>query len=205
MISAIILAAGRSERFGRDKRLELIDNIPMLLATALKLKNLVADTLVVLGPDDHQHEKLLHDLGIATTRCPDARLGMGHSLAHAVAQRGQSCGWLIMPADMPFIQAETVQRVLDAGQAHAIAAPVYQGRRGHPVWFERRFGQKLCALSGDEGARSILREQGGQATAAQLDQGGVFGQLYLIPVEDSGCLVDIDSPKDLEQARSNPR
>lgn len=64
-ISAIILAAGRSRRFGRDKRWEPIDGVPMLLRTSLMYKRMVPDTFVVLGPGDIEHERLLDEHGIA--------------------------------------------------------------------------------------------------------------------------------------------
>lgn len=180
--SAIILAAGCSRRFGRDKRLELIEGVPMFLRTALKFKSLVPDTFVVLGPNDCDHERILKEHGIASKRFQDAALGMGSSLAYAIAQRRLSQGWLVIPADMPFIQATTLKKILVAAQSHALAAPVYKGRRGHPVWFEKRYLNALCSLAGDKGARSILNNP------------------YLIPVDDPGCVVDIDRPEDLEAA-----
>ena len=179
VISAIILAAGRSQRYGRDKRLELIEGVPMFLRTALKFKGLVPDTFVVLGPNDSDHERMLKEHGITSKRFQDAALGMGHSLAYAIGQRHLSQGWLVTPADMPFIQTATVQKVLAAIQTHTLVAPTYKGQRGHPVWFEQRYLNALCALSGDKGARSILNDP------------------YLIPVDDPGCVVDIDRPEDL--------
>jgi molybdenum cofactor cytidylyltransferase len=186
VISAIILAAGRSTRFGRDKRLELMGDTPMFLHTALKLKRCVADTLVVLAAADARHQRLAAGLGVETTLCADAASGMGHSLAHAVAQRPDAEGWLVMPADMPFIQAATVQRVLEAAGVHALAAPVFEGRRGHPVWFAGRYRGALCALTGDEGARSILKSAGAGGDG-----------LHLVEVDDPGCVLDVDRPGDL--------
>src|SRR3546814_2782632 len=88
----------------------------MFLHAALKLKRLVPDTLVVLADTDTDamHCRLAADYGIDTTFCPWAGLGMGHSLAHAIARRPDSDGWLIMPADMPFIREETLQKVVEA-------------------------------------------------------------------------------------------
>ncbi|MGB3290856.1 MAG: nucleotidyltransferase family protein [Burkholderiaceae bacterium] len=188
--AGIVLAAGRSVRFGRDKRLEVVDGQPMLLRAADLLKRVVADTVVVLGPQDFEHAALLERHGISSVICPDAHLGMGRSLAYAVGQRADAAGWLIMPADLPYMRPDTVTIVLDAARRHELAAPVHAGRRGHPVWFSRRFGPELCALSGDEGARSILRAQA--ATAGQ-PQG-----LALIDVPDQGCVLDIDTLQDLQ-------
>jgi len=62
-----------------------------------------------------------------------------------------------------------------------IAAPVYRGRRGHPVAFGRDYGPALMALSGDEGARRLLA--------------GFAHQVILLPFEDSGVVRDIDFQK----------
>ena len=198
--AGIVLAAGRSVRFGRDKRLEVVAGEPMLLRAATLLRQAVPDTLVVLGPDDSAHAALLARHGIRTTHCPDASSGMGHSLAHAVARRDDASGWLIMPADLPYLRPDTVRAVLDAAGGHDLAAPFYRGRRGHPVWLSRRFRQELRALTGDEGARSILLAHGGAAPGPALDQDGGRGGLLRIEVQDPGCVLDIDTPRDLRGA-----
>jgi molybdenum cofactor cytidylyltransferase len=190
VMSAIVLAAGRSERFGRDKRLEPIDGLPMFLRTALALKRLVPDTLVVLGSADAVLRRMAEDRGLDATCCPDAALGMGHSLAHAVAQRTEALGWLIMPADMPFVGAGTLRQVVAAAGSHSRAAPVFRGRRGHPVWFSRQYLDALCSLGGDQGARALLQEP-----AAGAD--GSPEPVCLLPVDDPGCVHDVDRPADL--------
>ncbi len=188
--SAIVLAAGRSARFGRDKRLERVDGVPMFLCAALKLQRLVPDTLIVLSDADAAHRRLASDFGLNTTICARARLGMGHSLAHGVARRRAALGWLIMPADMPFIRIDTLRRIVAAASSHARVAPTFQGTRGHPVWFSQRYGDALCALSGDHGARALLRTDPSGA------QEGVE-PVHWVPVDDAGCVRDVDYPGDL--------
>lgn len=163
----------------------------MFLRTAMTLKQLVPDTLIVLADTDSLHSRLAQDRGIAATLCAQSRLGMGHSLAHGVAQRRDCAGWLIVPADMPFIRADTVRRVLAEGARHGLAAPVYRGRRGHPVWFARAHGDALCALDGDRGARAILEK-------ALLEPDA----FCLVQVDDPGCVRDVDLPADLDAPKS---
>lgn len=193
--SGIILAAGRSIRFGRDKRRECINGTPMLLHAAALMASVVPDTLVVLGSDDHALASLLAAEGICTTLCGQARSGMGYSVAHGVAQRPDAAGWLIMPADMPFMQRETIQAVMDAACGHAMAAPRHAGRRGHPVWFSHQFGTALRALTGDVGAKALVKAQ--VACVAGNIQAPQAGGLWLVDVQDPGCLLDVDTPDDL--------
>jgi molybdenum cofactor cytidylyltransferase len=180
--AAIVLAAGRARRYGRDKRLEPVGAMPMFLHAALRLQR-IADTLVVLGPEDGQQARLLAEHGVDFVHCPQAAQGMGHSLACGVAQRREAAGWFVMPADMPFIRAATLEALARAAARHELAAPAYQGRRGHPVWFARRYLPQLLALAGDQGARAILEA----------------GEPFLLPVDDPGCVLDVDRPEDLEQ------
>ena len=64
-------------------------------------------------------------------------------------------------ADMPEVRAEHVDRLLsafDPAEGRAICrATDAEGRPGHPVLFGRRFFESLSRLTGDEGAREILR------------------------------------------------
>lgn len=182
-IIALILAAGRSRRFGRDKRLEPIEGVPMLLRTACTYREVVPDTLVVLGPDDHEHAAMLAAHGIASRLCPESEAGMGSTLAWAVRQLPPARGWLITPADLPFIQPETISKMVKAGQAHDLAAPMHDGHRGHPVWFHHRFLPELSAIAGEHGAKSVL------AAHRQL--------LHRVDVDDAGCVRDVDQLSDL--------
>jgi molybdenum cofactor cytidylyltransferase len=115
--------------------------------------------------------------------------GMGDALAAAVGATANAGGWLILPADMPMVLPDTLQRVADAITHGALAAqPKCQGRGGHPVGFARGNRERLLALNGDEGARSILAE----LRAA--------GRVVELPSDDAGCLEDIDTPDDLQRA-----
>jgi molybdenum cofactor cytidylyltransferase len=120
--------------------------------------------------------------------CINADEGMGASLASAVRASGDVAGWVIALADMPYIRPETIVKIaasLAAGAA--IAAPAYRGERGHPVGLSARFRAQHETLHGDEGARSVLKENA--------------GLIKLIEVDDPGVCRDIDTPDDLRRNR----
>jgi molybdenum cofactor cytidylyltransferase len=185
----ILLAAGRSTRFGADKLLHrLPDGTAVALASAQAMAAAMPRVVAVVREDNPALRDLLTAAGIAIVAAPTADEGMGRSIAAGVAATADAAGWVVGLADMPFIRAPTIGKVLAALAAGSpLAAPAIRGQRGHPVGFDRRFRSALLALRGDEGARQLLREH-----RAQLD---------LIECADAGIIADIDRPGDLGQDR----
>jgi molybdenum cofactor cytidylyltransferase len=175
VIAGILLAAGNSSRFGADKLLfPLPDGTPVVVQAARRLRSVIPDLWAVLRPEQEAVASLLQAEGLTLVHCPQAARGMGESLA---------CG-VRATATMPFVRPGTARAVAERIAAGAVlAAPVFQGRRGHPVGFGPPLGASLSSLSGDIGARTLLEQE--------------KDRLELIPVDDPGVLVDIDTPADL--------
>ncbi len=184
---AILLAAGAGTRFGGGKLLHPLEDGVAIAAHAAR--NLIAAGLpvtAVVRPGDFPLAELLEQEGCQVTICPDAGRGMGVSLAHGVTAARDAGGWVVALADMPRIRPATIARVVQALAAGAdIAAPAYQGDRGHPVAFSRRFLHELQALIGDSGARAVVQRN--QAL------------VRLIDTDDPGVLFDIDRRNDLSR------
>lgn len=193
MVRGILLAAGRSLRFGADKLLHpLADGTPMALAALRNLRAGVPEVLAVLRRDANALTQLLEAEGVRVSVCPCAEEGMGASLAWGVAQAAEAEGWLIALADMPFIRPRTVAGVARAlEQGALIAAPVHAGRRGHPVGFGAALREELLALGGDQGARSLLASHAAEVVSVECD--------------DPGILLDVDRPEDVNGNREFSR
>lgn len=114
--------------------------------------------------------------------------GMGDSIAAAVRATADASGWLVLPGDLPLVHPDSLRRVADELQSHTVAAPYYQGERGHPVGFSRVCRAALLALSGDKGAAGIMR--------AQEADGGLLS----LALDDPGIVADIDTLDDLARA-----
>ena len=115
---------------------------------------------------------------------------MGATLAAltqaALRDHPQAQGLVVMLADLPFIQPSSIVAVAQALRAGAdIAAPSFQGERGHPVGFSARHFAALAALDGDDGAKPLLKAHA----------------VTLVPVNDSGVLHDVDTPEALAAPR----
>jgi molybdenum cofactor cytidylyltransferase len=185
-VVGLLLAAGYGRRFGADKLLHLLpDGTPLAVASARTLRMACSRALAVLRPEQAALAGLLAAEGLEVVICPEARDGMGHSLSAGVAASPDAAGWLVALADMPFIRPDSLSRVAAALLAGApLAAPACAGQRGHPVGFAARWRSDLLALSGDEGARALLRAQG--------------HLLQVVETDDPGVLRDVDRLEDLK-------
>jgi molybdenum cofactor cytidylyltransferase len=182
-VAALLLAAGKSSRFGANKLLHLLDGQPIALRSAVSLKSAFPSAVAVVSPGSPV-QALLEQAGLHTVVSEHAEQGMGESLKTGIATTRDADAWVVALADMPFIRPAThlaIERALRRGAA--IAAPAWLGERGHPVGLAARFRNDLLALAGDAGARFILKSHA--------------GEIQLIEVDDPGVLKDIDTPADL--------
>ena len=191
--AVIVLAAGRGSRFlGTDHKLSqsmgggltvlgatlrqaIASQLPVIVVTTAGLADLarrsVAARDVVIVPE----------VGTVGANAQ----GMGHSIAAGVSARAGASGWLILPGDMPRVQASTLQAVAQQLAQNAVVYAQYNGRRGHPVGFSSELYSELVALQGDEGARRLIARYPAVA----------------VNVDDAGVLVDVDTVEDLETVR----
>lgn len=187
---AVVLAAGRGRRFaaaggGPFKQSRPFQGGPSVVEHVCALyAGSGLPVVCALHPGLGELAGRLAEAGHQVVPVSDADVGMGHSLATAVAAAPSENGWLIALADMPRIRPGTIRAVADTLLAGAaLCAPYHGERRGHPVGFSNEFGTALCALTGDEGGRSILK--------ANEDR------LQRIDVDDPGALFDINVPGEL--------
>ena len=183
----ILLAAGSARRFGAAKLLHpLPGGLAIGVAAASALMQAVPNTLAVVRPGDHALIEAFSEIGLKVVNNPLAEEGMGASLAAGVYATSGADGWLIALADMPWVLPSTITALADRVKNGAsMVAPVYQGRRGHPVGFSSLWQEQLRGLSGDRGARDLI--------ANYPDK------LELLATEDDGVLQDIDHPRDLNR------
>lgn len=185
-ISAIILAAGQSKRFGPENKLLSAYKGAPLIHHCLNtlLSGPFTDRILVTGHDAMHIEPHVRKLPVRIAFNPDYEHGMGSSLAAGVNALMPDCeAFMVFLADMPDIPANLVSALLDAYQAnsgtYSIIRPVYRGQPGHPVLFSIDFAPQLAKLTGDLGASTIIREN--------------QHQTHYIQSKSAGVLKDIDS------------
>ncbi|MHB1217557.1 MAG: NTP transferase domain-containing protein [Alphaproteobacteria bacterium] len=189
-IAALVLAAGMSRRMGpTNKLLTAVEGVPMVVrAVDASLSSKAGPVIVVTG---HEAQRVQETLGrkrkVTIVHNPDYAQGLSTSLARGLAAVPPECdGVLICLGDMPRVRAAHLDRLIDAFnpvEGRSICVPTYQGKRGNPVLFARRFFAEMASVAGDVGARHLIGEHGDQV--AEVEMG------------DSGILLDVDSPEAL--------
>lgn len=192
-LSAIILAAGQSRRFGGGKLRAVWNGRPMILwAVEAALAAPVSEVILVWGGDRLILPLLPPDPRIKTVHCEDHLKGMGASLAAGLrAIDPKVAGAFVFLGDMPRVPAALTSTMANAlaGQVKAVA-PQFDDQRGHPVLLSAALFPKLLTLNGDQGAGAVLKDLG--------------DGLILVSAPDDGCLFDIDRPDDLDGSSTRP-
>ena len=172
MIAAVMLAAGLARRMGRQKLLLQLQGKPVVRLSVEHIVSHVEDVVVVTGPEDTAIRQALEDLPVRFAVNPRPQDGQGTSIAAGVAAlKPWTTAALIALGDQPRMPAAVVPALLDAFRrsGQAIVAPVYQGVHGTPVLFSSEVFGELRALTGDAGARAVVKVNPERVEAVAFD------------------------------------
>lgn len=195
MISALVLAAGRSLRFGQTKQLLRFNKKTMLETVVDRcLDSEVDEVVLVLG---HKAEEILGKSEFGAARVvlnKDYDKGLSSSLKVGVgAVDPQSEAVIIVLGDQPQFETETinklVQKFADAGGP--IVAPYFERRRGNPILIDRSLFPELKKLRGDAGAKGLIDR--------------MVDKVVKVQVGDMGVLLDIDTEDDYRRLSERRR
>lgn len=178
-VAVVLLAAGRSARFGGDKLAAPFRGRPLGTHAAAMLAAIpFAAHIAVTGPSVVDLAALGFDCRAAP---PDAPMSLSLKIGIAAAEATGCDACLIALADMPMVPAAHIHALLAAHDG-ALTATLSDEVRMVPAVIARAAFPLVATLSGDQGARALLREALGVAAPP-------------------AWLVDIDTPGDA--ARNN--
>ncbi|HEX6709459.1 MAG TPA: nucleotidyltransferase family protein [Rubrobacter sp.] len=188
-VSAIVLAAGAGSRFGGGKLLARLEGRPLLETTLENLRDAPVDeTIVVVGAEAERLREICDRYGVRTFENEDWERGQSASvLAGLRACFEEARAAVVLLGDQPFIGAGVVERLVAAFVEGAkVAVATYGGKRRNPVLFSREVWPLLEAeLTGDEGARSVLRRHPDLVVE--------------VPCDGLGDPADVDTREDLRR------
>ncbi|MFC3180433.1 nucleotidyltransferase family protein [Cypionkella sinensis] len=182
-LTILIPAAGASSRMrGGDKLLEDVCGAPMLRRQARMARAVCAQVVVTLRAEDVARVQVLAGLDVTVLQLGDAGEGMAASIR--AGARVAAGGLMILPADMPDLEAEDLLELIAAfDQAPAVIwrGATADGRPGHPVIFPADLLGALQQLQGDSGGRGVLQQE--------------VHRVRLIALPDHRALTDLDTPE----------
>ena len=183
--TGILLAAGSSQRFGKDNKLlyPLADGTPLAIATARNLCKSLQKVIAVVRPEEKELASLLQQEGIEICFSPESKKGIGASISNGVKNSLHADGWVFMLADMPYVNHDVISIIIDNMLNNKpIVRPYYQEKPGHPVGFSQLYRNELLNLNHKEGAISIINKNP--------------SQLHIINIDSASVIKDFDTLKD---------
>ncbi len=186
--SAILLAAGASTRLGQPKQLVQLEGKSLLRRAAeAAIHSGASPVIVVLGEPAEILVQELKGLAVSGIVNEAWQEGMGSSLRCGVEalqrQAPETAAVLLMVCDQPLITALHLKSLWDLYAATGKVVSVRHGDRpGVPAIFPARYIPELARISGDQGARSLLRSLGD-------------AEIELVSLPEAEF--DLDAPEDL--------
>lgn len=181
-VAVLLLAAGRSERFGSDKLLAPLEGFPVAIHAARRLAEIRTGWRIAVCREASPLSRNLVELGFDVIVNLDPARGLSSSIALGI-ERAETVGAkaaLVALGDMPFVSLGHFAALLAAFDplTAAIVASDKTGVAMPPALFARAFFGELRMGEGDQGARALIRDAALVAAA---------------PNE----LADIDRPEDI--------
>jgi molybdenum cofactor cytidylyltransferase len=194
-VFALILAAGSSTRMGRAKPLlefrgsYLLEHV-IRLTLSLNFSKIIA----VVG---HQSDQVQTCIRVEDERFQwvvnsHYQAGQSSSLLEGLKNGEHYSSVMVFLGDQPLISEETIRLVFKRGvdqygelpNQPFVIRPAFQGTPGHPVFIGNFQMIDFSRLEGDQGAKQIIRN---------------IHHSFLLPVEDPGILIDMDTPEEYEK------
>jgi molybdenum cofactor cytidylyltransferase len=194
-IGAIVLAAGASTRMGTPKQMLPLHGQPLVVhAAQAALSSTAWPVVVVLGANAEVIRPTLARLPVLIAENSAWAEGMAASIRAGVTMLQQFSraldAALITLCDQPAFSADVVQRLVAAQRetGRSIVAARYGGHLGAPVLFLREHFSALTALTGEEGARTLLNRESARVAAVDLPE----------------LAFDLDTPADYASLSKSP-
>ncbi len=194
-VGGLLLAAGGSRRMGTPKQLLEFEGKTLLRRAADALcSSKCSPVVVVLGAVSETSEDEIKGLPVTVAVNDDWESGMSSSirigLEKLLAIEPEIDAVMITLCDQPFVTSEKIDLFINefALNCPPIIAAEYGGVQGVPALFASGYFDDLLKLTGDKGARNVIRSSG-LAAGIELPE----------------AAVDIDTIEDVENfTKSSP-
>ena len=193
MITALVLAAGESRRMGRQKVLLPFGDSTVLeeIMSAIE-KSAVGSGIVVTGHNPEAVARLLVGRSLNTVHNAAYAQGMLSSIrAGLQALPDDTRGVMLFLGDQPQVSVPLIDHLCGTFQPGSgqLCVPTFDGRRGHPLLFDRSYEDEILNDFDEVGLRGLLQRH--------------EAKVCPVPWDNETVLVDLDTPEDYAQALRN--
>lgn len=176
----VILAAGASSRLGSPKQLLVYSGFT-LLQHSIEVAQAVdaASVVVVLGANADLINSEINNTTANVVVNPEWKEGMASTIRFGlqtlVKLNPEVEAVIFMVADQPFVTADLLNDLigLNKKEQRSIVASKYGTTFGTPVLFARRFFPELLELTGDVGAKSLVRKYMSETAFVPFPKGDI--------------------------------
>ena len=186
MICALVLAAGRSVRMGRQKLLLPLGHKPAITGIVDELlRSPIEHISVVVGRDGAPIRQALPERAVAFVCNPEPDGDMLSSVRCGLRALPAGCqAVLVVLGDQPAVTNELLAAIISAfcKSGRGIIVPTHDGQRGHPILFAARFRDEVLTGHNGVGLCGLLRSHP--------------EEVFELDVATAAVLEDMDTPED---------
>ena len=186
MAQGIILAGGFSSRMESNKMVLPFEGKALICQAIETMQDFVSKIIVVTGfyHDDLVQVVLPYEK-VVVIRNLGFEEGMFSSVLCGVRQTTDD--FFVVPGDYPLIQKSTYDALVRS--KGSIRVPIYQNKKGHPIYMEKELKAKLLEEPKDSNLKNFRNAQ----------------EVTYVEVQDEGILLDVDTITDYQQIHKNLR
>ena len=193
LVSAVVLAAGKSERMGRANKLELKIGDQSLIQHTVQIliESVVEEIVVVVGYQATIIQHLLADLAVKLAYNQDYEQGQMSSVHTGLAALTRECdGIMICLSDQPLLHSSDINQLIDAfvqRRSGSILVPTYAGQRGNPIILAHEHRDSILSGGRNLGCKRFIEKNPELVCSVEM--------------ENDHVLIDMDTPEDYEEVK----
>jgi molybdenum cofactor cytidylyltransferase len=176
----VILAAGNSSRLGRPKQLLPFQGKTLLSHVVVEsLKGALHPVVVVTGAYHAEIQDSLQGQPLNIVYNADWETGMASGivagLTEALSIESHLQAVIVAVCDQPYISAELFRSMMEkhALSGKGLIACMYSETLGTPVLFAQSYFKELLMLSGDAGAKQLLKRYPDDVATVPFPEGAI--------------------------------
>ena len=176
----IILAAGNASRFGSIKQLLHFNNKTLLQHVIDEAVDAGAEPIVVVtGANDDTVTKHINNELVKIVYNENWQQGMASGIAagvqKAITLNNDIENIIISVCDQPFVSATLFRQLYQTQNTSVqhIVASAYADTVGTPALFTQKYFDALLSLTGEEGAKKIIKANADDVTTIDFPQGAI--------------------------------